>query len=137
MAKDVTLCRLGWTPTVGRGVLEEQKLPAVRQGGRRCSLNGPFASRCWSGWGLLLLLVLILSSTGLYATYAYRGLAKGLSWRAVELPLAAELGRQVAEMRMTLSELRGLRASSFPSSDGKPPAVAGLDGSRPLPQRAG
>ncbi len=77
----------------------------------------PIRVKVLVGLGLLLLLVLILSSSGLYATYAYRSLAKGLSWRAVELPLAAELSRQVAEVRMTLSELRGLRASSFPPSD--------------------
>jgi signal transduction histidine kinase len=77
----------------------------------------PIRVKVLVGLGLLLLLVLFLSSSGLYATYAYRSLAKGLSWRAVELPLAAELSRQVAEVRMTLSELRGLRASSFPPSD--------------------
>ena len=69
------------------------------------------------GLGLLLLLVAILSSSGLYTTYAYRSLVKSLSWRAIELPLAAELSRQVADLRMTLSELRGLRTNSFPAAE--------------------
>ncbi|NUQ62548.1 MAG: HAMP domain-containing protein [Pirellulales bacterium] len=68
------------------------------------------------GLSLLLLLVMILSGSGLYATYAFRSLVKTLSWRAVELPLAAKLSRQVSELRITLSELRGLRARTFPHS---------------------
>lgn len=61
------------------------------------------------GLGLLLLLVATLFSSGLYGTYAYRGLVKSLKWRSVELPLAAKLSRQVGDCRITLSRLRGLR----------------------------
>ena len=68
------------------------------------------------GLGLLLLLMVTLSSSGLYTTYAYRRLVKSLSWRAVELPLAAELSRQVGACRITLGQLRGLRARPWPSS---------------------
>ena len=68
------------------------------------------------GLGLLLLLVVILASSGLYTTYAYRSLVKSLSMRAVELPLSAELSRQVGDLRITLSELRGLRAGMFPGT---------------------
>jgi len=70
--------------------------------------------------GLLLLLVSILCGSGQYVTYAYRSLAKGLSWRAVELPLAGEMNRQVGDLRIMLGELRGLRANRFPQveSDG-------------------
>jgi signal transduction histidine kinase len=39
---------------------------------------------------------------------------KTLSWRVSELPLAAEMSAHVADMRVTLSEIRGLRASGFP-----------------------
>jgi len=67
------------------------------------------------GLGLLLLLVVILSSGGLYSTYTYRSLVKDLSWRAEEMPLSWELSRRVADLRITLSELRGLRAFSYPS----------------------
>jgi signal transduction histidine kinase len=83
------------------------------------------------GLGLLLLLVAILSSSGLYATYAYRGLVKSVSWRAGELPLAAELNRQVSDLRIRLGELRGIRvpAEGRPGDD---PAAAG----RPPPVRS-
>jgi signal transduction histidine kinase len=66
--------------------------------------------------GLLLLVVATLSSSGLYATYCYRSLVKNLSWRAVELPLAAELNTRVNDLRNTLSELQGIRTGSFPHS---------------------
>jgi len=61
-------------------------------------------------------MVAILSSSGLYSTYAYRTLVKTLSWRVSELPLAAELSAHVADMRVTLTEIRGLQASGFPDS---------------------
>jgi len=63
--------------------------------------------------GLLVLVVSILSSTGLMATYAYRNLVNSLSWRVSELPLAAELARRVSDLRITIGELRGLRANTF------------------------
>jgi two-component system NtrC family sensor kinase len=65
--------------------------------------------------GLLLSLVVILSSGSLYSTYTYRSVVADLSWRADELPLTSDLSRRVAELRMTLSELRGLRTATFPS----------------------
>ena len=77
----------------------------------------PIRVKLLIGLGLLLLLVVILASSGLYATYAYRALAKSLSSRVIELPVAAELSRRVGNLRITLSELRGLRASTFPSVD--------------------
>jgi signal transduction histidine kinase len=65
------------------------------------------------GLGLLVAVVVCLSSSGLYATYSYRNLVKNLSWRAVELPVAADLNAQVADLRTLLSELRGLRAGAY------------------------
>ncbi len=76
----------------------------------------PVRVKVFIGIGLLLAMVAILSSSGLYSTYAYRTLVKTLSWRVNELPLAAEMSRQVADMRVTLSEVRGLLASGFPDS---------------------
>lgn len=67
--------------------------------------------------GLLLVLVAVLSSGGLYSTYAYRSLVKDLSWRAAELPLASELSERVSELRITLSEARGMRAAVYPNGD--------------------
>jgi len=69
------------------------------------------------GLGVLVLVVGILASSGLYTMYAYRSLAKSLSWRVTELPVAAELSRQVADLRITLSELRGLQTASFGSTE--------------------
>lgn len=82
----------------------------------RCPIRVKFVV----GLGLLLLLVAILSSSGLYTTYAYRSLVKSLSWRAIELPLAAELNGQVADLQIRLGELRGLRAGNFPVLPGGP-----------------
>jgi signal transduction histidine kinase len=76
----------------------------------------PVRVKVFIGVGLLLAMVAILSSSGLYSTYAYRTLVKTLSWRVSELPLAAELSARVADMRVTLSEVRGLRASGFPDA---------------------
>jgi signal transduction histidine kinase len=66
--------------------------------------------------GLLLVIVVTLAASGFHAAYAYRGLVKGLRGRASELPLAAELSRDVAEARLTLAEAHGWidRATSEP-----------------------
>ena len=76
----------------------------------------PVLVKVYIGIGLLLAMVAILSSSGLYSTYAYRTLVKTLSWRVSELPLAAEMSAHVADMRVTLCEVRGLRASGSPDS---------------------
>lgn len=79
----------------------------------------PIRVKLFVGLGLLVLVVAILSSSGLYATYAYRNLVASLSWRVMELPVAAQLSQRVGNLRMTLSELQGMRrlgdlqASSF------------------------
>ncbi len=73
----------------------------------------PIRVKLLVGLGLLVLVVGILCGSGLYATYAYRDLAKSLSWRVAELPVAAQLSRQVGDLRITLGELQGLRASPF------------------------
>ena len=46
------------------------------------------------GVSLLVAVVATLSGSGLWGLYAFRGLAKGLSWRVEELPLAGELDRR-------------------------------------------
>ena len=70
------------------------------------------------GLGLLLLLVAILFGSGLYAGNAYRSLVKNLSWRAEELPLAAELNRQVGYLGRTLSNLKTRKSVGFTDSVG-------------------
>jgi signal transduction histidine kinase len=74
----------------------------------------PIRLKLLLGLGLLVLVVSILSSTGLIATYAYRNLVTTLSWRVTELPLAAELARHVSDLRSTVGELRGLEMNTFP-----------------------
>ena len=59
---------------------------------------------------LLLVIVATLSWSGFHAVYAYRSLVKSLSGRASELPLAADLGRQTGQVRVTFTELHTLRA---------------------------
>ncbi len=76
----------------------------------------PIRLKLLLGLGLLVLVVSILSSTGLVATYAYRNLVNSLSWRVSELPVAAELSRHVSDLRITLGELRGLRINTFPDT---------------------
>lgn len=73
----------------------------------------PIRVKLLIGLGLLVAVVVCLSSSGLWSTYSYRSLVKSLSWRSVELPLAADLTAQVGDLRNMLSELRGLRAGSF------------------------
>ncbi|MCE5266704.1 MAG: HAMP domain-containing histidine kinase [Planctomycetaceae bacterium] len=76
----------------------------------------PIRRKLLLGLALLVLVVAILSSTGLFATYAYRNLVNSLSWRVSELPLAAELSRHVSDLRITLGEVRGLRVNTFPDT---------------------
>ena len=73
----------------------------------------PIRVKVLIGLGLLLLVVTILFGSGLYTSYAYRGLVRALRSRVGELPVAADLSRQVGELRLTLGQLRGLRTSSF------------------------
>jgi two-component system NtrC family sensor kinase len=73
----------------------------------------PIRIKLLIGLGLLVAVVVCLSSSGLYATYSYRSQVKNLSWRAVELPVAAELNAQVGDLCTLLSELRGLRAGTY------------------------
>jgi signal transduction histidine kinase len=56
------------------------------------------------GLGLLLVTVLALFGSACYGLYAYRGLVRTLSARAVELPLAGEVAEHVIDMRLTLSQ---------------------------------
>jgi len=83
----------------------------------RLTVRWPIRLKLLAGLGLLVVMVAILSSSGLYATYAYRSLVKSLSWRVNELPVAAELSRGVGQLRITLSELQGFRAAQFPHTE--------------------
>jgi signal transduction histidine kinase len=68
------------------------------------------------GLGLIVLVVVSLAISGMISTYAYRDLVNSISWRVVELPLAAELSQHVSKLRIIVSELRGVRAAKFPDT---------------------
>ena len=65
----------------------------------------PIRKKLLAGGFLLVISVLSLSFSGFRGAYAYRGLAKGLSRRASELPLASELTQHVSELRVTVSRI--------------------------------
>ena len=75
----------------------------------------PIRVKVLIGLGLLLLIVAVLASSGLYSAYSYRGLVRDLRSRAAELPVASQLSQQVTELQLTLTELRGLRTYGYPS----------------------
>jgi len=57
---------------------------------------------------LMLVTIVTLSASGFHATYAYRGLVRGLRGRATELPLAQRLTANANDARITLAQARGL-----------------------------
>ncbi|MGW8256804.1 MAG: hypothetical protein ACWGMZ_04900, partial [Thermoguttaceae bacterium] len=59
----------------------------------------PIRTKLLLGLSILLLVVAILSGSGLVATYSYRDLANSLSLRVSELPVAAELSLKVSALR--------------------------------------
>ncbi len=73
----------------------------------------PIRTKLLVGLSLLVLVVVTLAGSGLVAIYSYRNLVNSLYWRVSELPVAAELSRHVSDLRITLSELRGLRANTY------------------------
>ncbi|MEQ8785885.1 MAG: HAMP domain-containing sensor histidine kinase [Pirellulaceae bacterium] len=64
----------------------------------------PIRYKLMLGVALLLITVAALSFGGFRGVYAYRQLAKGISSRSTELPLADDLSRRVSELRVTLSK---------------------------------
>lgn len=68
----------------------------------RCSIR----YKLLVGVSLLFLIVCALSVSGLLGVNSYRGLVRTVSLRAAELPLADELTRSVAELRITFSRYR-------------------------------
>ena len=54
-------------------------------------------------FALLIVALVTLSWSGITAIYKYRALARGVSRRSQELPLASGFARQVADMRVTFS----------------------------------
>src|SRR5215471_3091904 len=70
----------------------------------------PIRNKLLVGIALLLVIVLTLSVSSFQGTYAYRELARSISSRGAELPLATDLERDVSDLRVTLSDLEEFRA---------------------------
>ncbi|MBN2217600.1 MAG: HAMP domain-containing histidine kinase [Pirellulales bacterium] len=79
--------------------------------------NWPIRVKVFICLGLLLLLVTLLASAAIYASNAFRDLARALPMRIEELPDADKLSRQVGDLRVTLARLRERRAFSSPFAD--------------------
>ncbi|MCA9270332.1 MAG: hypothetical protein KDA41_17745, partial [Planctomycetales bacterium] len=58
---------------------------------------------------LLMAAVSTLTYGAISGVYAYRGMTRGISRRAAELPLASEMAQHVSDLRVTLSKTRRVR----------------------------
>lgn len=96
-------------------------LPAAvpRKVGRECDKEVALFSR-WSIQfklllcvALLLLIVGTLAFSGFRGAYSYKQLARTISIRAAELPLAGELSTSLGDMRVTLSRIRQQNSLRF------------------------
>lgn len=70
----------------------------------------PIRNKLLVGIALLLVIELTLSVSGFQGTYAYRELARSISSRGNELPLATDLARDVSDLQLTLLQLEDFRA---------------------------
>jgi signal transduction histidine kinase len=84
--------------------VERFAAPAGQVAARRSLVlsHWPIRKKLIVGIALLLTTVVVLSCSGFLGLYAYRCLAKSISLRATELPLAAELTENVRALRVTL-----------------------------------
>lgn len=64
----------------------------------------PIITKLKLGLGLLCVTVVALFVSAYYGLYAYRGLVKSLSARSTELPLAAQVGQELLDLRDILSQ---------------------------------
>jgi len=76
--------------------------------------NWPIRVKVFICLGLLLLVVTLLSSVGIYTSNAYRDLVRALPVRIAELPSADQLSRKVGDLRITLARLRERRTLTSP-----------------------
>ncbi len=73
----------------------------------------PIRNKLLLGIGLLLVIVLTMSISSFQGTYAFRNLARSISSRASELPLATDLSKQISDLRVTLADMPD--AEQFPT----------------------
>jgi len=81
-------------------------------------VHWPIRYKLLVGAALLCLAVTVLAVISFRGVYAYRGLAKSVSRRAAELPLAQQLSRHVSDLRVTLSKVR--REQDFAAQSARP-----------------
>jgi len=72
----------------------------------------PIRKKLTIGIVLLLIAVAILASSGLSGVYAFRSLARSVSQRASELPIALRLARDVSAMNATVPSRREVPAAT-------------------------
>ncbi|HTQ40231.1 MAG TPA: HAMP domain-containing sensor histidine kinase [Pirellulales bacterium] len=65
----------------------------------------PIRNKLLLGLTLLLIIMVTMSTSSFQGTYAYRELARSISSRARELPLATALSEQVSNLRVWLADL--------------------------------
>ena len=65
----------------------------------------PIRKKLLLGMTVLLVMVVVLSFSGFSGVYSYRALARDISSRARELPLATRLAHAVSELRLAVNEV--------------------------------
>jgi signal transduction histidine kinase len=68
----------------------------------------PIRNKLFIGSLLLFVIVAALAYGGFCGVYSYRSLVRGMSFRAAELPLAAELSEQLSDLRIMIGRIRSL-----------------------------
>ncbi|MCC9605635.1 HAMP domain-containing histidine kinase [Blastopirellula sp. JC732] len=76
----------------------------------------PIRDKMLIGAGLLTAIVLGLAATAVWCSYSYRGLARSVSVRANELPLAIDFSLAVTDLRHMLGQSREINHDAFPQS---------------------
>ncbi len=80
----------------------------------------PIKQKLWLSGLVLFLIFAVLAAVGLQGGYAYRQLAKSISYdRAIELKLAADISLEVGDLRATFSSARR-RMNAFDESADEP-----------------
>ena len=64
-------------------------------------------TQMYCGVAILVVIVIVLFSSGTYGAYRFRKLTKSVRERATELPLAADLNNSVSDLRVAHSHLHG------------------------------
>ena len=84
-------------------------------------VNWPIKKKLAVAGTMLAMILAFLSYSGIRGAYAYRGLVKGISNRAAELPLTAEMSQYAVQMETTVWQVRELKdttsTATFPGNN--------------------